>query len=487
MRKIVPVIICSIFLSFSVEAKANVTNQLNEISSQLENLEQVIQWFVDNEVYLNYFVDGSYVTEYIMPLERNVNDIRNYTLAQLELLALDVYPDIASIQANISIIKDDLAALSAAVVTHFANVGYSINSLANEVESFRSGVLFSFSEVLTAIGLNNPNFLLQELLTSSGYQENTLSWIFDTLTELEDYTGEQLILFQQIYSALLALQDTVESQGAVDITVDIVIAGLEELFEDLETGLEQVFSSLSIDLRASINSAIAQLTTVISILDNFWTDFRLFRSDFQYFLQNWQTFQTDQLEMQSGLFEFLSWYQGYFYDGLQFWQTSHIEWMKRQEEFLKSEAQYHTNQLEFLTGDYSLPTDSDEPYLEELEKALIEEEPEVPDEKIYQAQEEVKSDMEDVEHELTGAMDLVDSAFTGFLGDVKFNWGSFNPVLSFSYTLPFHDYTMQLTYDFSESDLRTPCRTVSTGIWGIVLFVQSFLAISGVLRGLTEN
>ena len=138
--------------------------------------------------------------------------------------------------------------------------------------------------------------------------------------------------------------------------------------------------------------------------------------------------------------------------------------------------------------DTTMPTDSDTPM--EVVLADVEmEEPDEPGYEINQAANKVGTDMEEVSHTLEGAMDDVDASVTSFLQDVEFKWGKLNSVLSFSFTPPLSDsdYTMILSYDFADSEWLSVCRSVSTGIWGIVLFVESFLAISKTLHTVIEN
>lgn len=462
MRKYLYIIICTICLGFStVPARANVTNQLDEILLQLENLDEVLQFFVDNEAYLEYWLQGEIFTDYLDPTLAQIQSM--YLILQQFMLDLEtgIMPDISSIQA-------DVADISTTVLVFFSEFVESVNMLSYDISQFHGDFLSAMTSLLT------DTALISGLLTANDldYQLSSL------LSGLTNYFDENMVLFEQILNtitsgsleaALQELRQAILSLETIGITLN-----LQDELENLD--LSGLFGTMEND----INS-------ILSLLTYLRLDFEYLNYNFDYFLSNFTTLQSDQLHMFGFLTEFINWYQGYFFEGMQEWGTRHSVWMTRIEDILQSQAEYGTNQMQFLTGDYYFPTDSEEAYLVELEEAIAEEEPEIPDEKIYAASDEVETDMEDVEHELTGAMDLVDSAFTGFLGDVQFNWGSFNPVMSFSYTLPFHDYTMELTYDFSESDLRAPCRTASTGIWSIVLFVQSFLAISGALRGVTEN
>lgn len=462
MRKILSILICIICLGFSsVSARANVTNQLDEISAQLENLDQVLQWFVDNEANLDWWVDMGFWDEYLSPSLSRLTQIAVQTQQAYVLLITGIAPDIASIQA-------DVAALSADLAVYVSQIVASINGVTFEIDDLH--------QWLIAIGLDRIQYMLTQAQLDDSL--NTfLSNFLNNLDFLDDYSS----LLGQILQSIQSLDYSYQVEDAL-YNIAQALNNLENITVtiDLQEQLDNLDLNLDLDLGTALSGLESDLSNILNTLYNF-------SSAFNYFLQNFQTLQADQLHMFGHLTQFIDWYQGNFFDGLQTWGTRHSEWMSRFEEIAESEAEYRDKQEEFLTGEASFPTDSDVSYLVELEEALIEDEIEVPDEKIYDASEGVKTDLEEVEHELSGAMDVVDDAFTGFLGDVKFNWGSFNPVLSFSYTLPFHSYTLELSYDFSKSDLRAPCRTASTGIWGIVLFVQSFLAISGALRGVTEN
>lgn len=452
MKKLFSILICAFLLSTpSFASSTNSVDDVQQILAKLASIQTIIDTLYLNQDYIAALVENISF-EQLEQIHQNIVFITGK-------LNHDIVPDLEQIKEDVS--------------TMLVDFGWWFFTISDQISLL--------SEKITFFGYEFTDYFINFVRLLEDLPADTASAM---LTDFGSYFREQINILNIINEAIHSL-DLSNIQVQVKITEE-----LEAVFGDFDLNFQQL------ELKAD------NIHTILNIIHNRFEDFLYSFQQYTWdetstnlqlrdfitnFLQNFKTFQADQLEMQAGLSQFTDWYQDYFFYGLTNWSTRHIKWMREHEKFLQSEAQYHTNQLEFLTGDYSLPTDSDVPYLVELEKALIEDEIEVPDDKIYEAQQEVKTDMEEVEHELTGAMDVVDSAFSGFLGDVKFNWGSFNPVMSFSYTLPFHDYTMQLTYDFSESDMRTPCRTASTGIWGIVLFVQSFLAISGALRGVIEN
>lgn len=474
MRKFLSILICIICLGFcSVPARANVTNQLEEILVQIENLDTVLQWFVDNEENLELFLDSGFSDDNVFELLNQLSYIRSYTLNTLASVRNYIQPDIDSIQEDIASIQEDVASLSLDVAIYFSNVVNSINSLADEVADFRSDFLSAMSSILSDTGL------IGGLLTASDLDHQLTNFFSDLI----NYYDENLYLFEQLYTAILSLEDTVSEQ---EITVDIIVGGLSELFEDLESGLEYVLSNLNIDLVSSINSARSELSTIISSLYGFRSDFQLFHSEFNSFLLNWETLGIAELETYGLLTEFINWYQGYFFEGLHNWGLKHSEFLDRQLAREEAEAEHWENEEGVFYDDTTMPTDSDIPLDVQLNEVDMDV-PDEPDDEIYAAADKVGSDMEEVTYALEGAMDEVDASVTSFLEDVNIEWGKFNSVLSFSFTPPLSDYTMELSYDFSELEWLPVCRSVSTGIWGIVLFINSYLAISSTLHAVIKN
>lgn len=462
MRKSLSILIFTICLGFSsVPARANVTNQLDEILVQLDNLEQVIQFFVDNEAYLEYWLQGEVLTDFLEPMQYSLNHIANNIVLARQSLQNNIVPDLSSIQADVS-------ALSANVAVYVSQIVNSINGVTSEIDDLHQWLIF--------IGLDR----IQYMLTQAQLDNSLDGFLLQLMYEFQNSSS----IFSQILQSIQSLDTTSALQQSLNSIADALTQfGNVSIYLDLVEELEALDLNLNLDISSSLSGLEYHLSNTLYTLQNF-------SSAFNHFLQNFQTFQADQLEMQADLTQFIDWYQGYFFEGLETWGTRHSEWMARQEEREALEQEQRDKEDSFHADDAEFPSDSDVDYITQtvLEEVKMEE-PEIPDDKIYVAFDKAESDLDEVESELTGAMDVVDAAVSDFLQGVKFHWGEFNPVLSFSFSPPVlgSDYTMALSYDFSKSDLKAPCRAASTGVWAIILFMESFFAISYTLHAVIKN
>ena len=464
MRKILALTICTICLSFpaTVQANENVTNQLDEILVQLDNLEQVIQFFIDNKENLEWWIEGDFVVDYIDPLNTRLLQIAVHLSNIRNSVELDIAPDVASIQADVAALSSDMAVFVSQIVA-------SINGVTSEIDDLH--------QWLINIELDRIQYMLTQPQLDDSLN-NFLSTFLNQLENIHDYSSVLAQILQSIQE--MDYSDQVE---AALYNISLALDNLQNITVviDLQEQLDNLDLNIDLDLGTALNRLETDLSSVLSSLDHL-----------SYVVQNFvymfSDLKNDQEITNAELSAFLHWYTDTFFPGLRTVLSAHNVWLERQEAREEEEAEHRDKQDEFLTGDGDFPTAYEPPsVIIELEDAL-EEEPEVPDDKIEAAGDAVSADMGEVEHELEDAMEEVDGAFKGFLEDVKFKWGSFNPVLKFSVTLPTpSNYKFDLEYDFSSSDLLSPCRTASTGIWGILLFVQSYFAISSTLKGITNN
>ena len=457
MRKFLSILICTICLGFSsVQARANVTNQLEEITAQLENLDQVIQWFIDNQDNLDSLVDTDF-NYYLSRSLAALSQIRNAVIGAQGALVYDIAPDVDSIQK-------DVATLTANVASYVSQIVASINGTSAEIDDLHQWFIH--------IGLDR----IQDMLTQAQLDNSLDSFLFDLMYEFQNSSS----IFSQILQSIQSLDTTSGLQQSLNSIADALTQfGNVSIYLDLVEELENLDLNLNLDISSSLSGIEYDLSNILNTLYNF-------SSAFNHFLQNFQTFQADQLHMYGHLTQFIDWYQGSFFDGLETWGTRHSEWLSRQLERETAEDEHWEKVESVFEDDTSFPTDSYVPLDVQLNEVDLDV-PDEPDYEIQQAADKVETDMEDVTYALEGAMDDIDSSVSSFLEGVKFEWGKLNSVLSFSFTPPLSDYTMELSYDFSELEWLPVCRSVSTGIWGIVLFVNSFLAISKTLHAVIEN
>ena len=469
MRKLLPIIICTICLCVPVTVQAednatNVTNQLDEILVQLDNLDAVIQFFIDNQENLQMLVEADLWNDHLGVELNNmvlrINDILTQVKYRLA-------PSVDNIEDDVESIKADVAALSADLAVYVSQVVASINGVSAEVEDLHQWLInielariqYLLTQAQLDESLNNLFFNFENNSSMLANYSSTLAQILQSIQSL-DYS-------ERVIAALYNIERVLDDFGGISVYIDLV----EEL--------ENMDLNFDLDLGTALSRLEGDLGSVLSTTEHISYLFEVFINLFS-LLKN------DQEATNEDVRDFLYWYQNSYFPGLRNVLTAQSVWLERQEAREEAEAEHRDKESIFYADDVEFPTEHSSTVEAELRDVELDE-PELPDDQIDAAQQSVSSDMKEVEDEILDEMEEVDAKFSSFLDKMNVRWGSFNSVLSFSFKIPHGNYTMNFSYDFSKSDMLPPIRAVTSGIWAIILFVESYLAISSAFHDIIKN